>query len=70
MGDIDFLSLDLEGFEAPALRGLDLDRHRPGWMLIEVAGGGGRGAVEAVIGEHYEAVEELTEADVLYRRRS
>ena len=69
VGDIDFLSLDLEGFEAPALRGLDLDRHRPGWLLIEVAGGGGRSAVEEVIGERYEAVDELTEADVLYRRR-
>jgi FkbM family methyltransferase len=67
---IDFISLDLEGFEAPALRGLDLDRHRPGWLLVEVAGGGGRPAVEQVIGAHYEAVAELSTADVLYRRRS
>jgi FkbM family methyltransferase len=69
VGEIDFVSLDLEGFEASALRGLDLDRHRPRWLLIEVAAGGGRSAVEHVIGDHYEAVEELTPADVLYRRR-
>jgi hypothetical protein len=59
----------LEGFEAPALRGLDLERHRPSWLLVEVAGGGGRPAVEQAIGAHYEAVEELSPVDVLYRRR-
>jgi FkbM family methyltransferase len=69
VGHIDFVSLDLEGFEAPALRGLDLERHRPSWLLVEVAGGGGRPAVEQAIGAHYEAVEELSPVDVLYRRR-
>ncbi len=69
LGQIDFVSLDLEGFEARALRGLDLDRHRPQWLLVEVAGGGGRPAVEAALGERYEPVEELTPDDVLYRRR-
>jgi FkbM family methyltransferase len=48
--ELDFVSLDLEGSEAPALRGLDLDRYRPQWMLIEVLGGGGRPAVEQVLG--------------------
>jgi FkbM family methyltransferase len=69
IGQIDFISLDLEGFEAPALRGLDLDRHRPSWLLVEVAGGGGRPAVEQVIGKRYEAIEKLTSGDVLYKRR-
>ena len=68
IGQIDLVSLDLEGFEAPALRGLDLDRHRPSWLLVEVAGGGGRPAVEQVIGDRYEVIEELTAGDVLYKR--
>lgn len=67
---IDFLSLDLEGFEAPALRGLDLDRHRPTWMLIEVDHGEGRAAVEEALGARYDAAAELTAADVLYRLRA
>jgi FkbM family methyltransferase len=65
---IDFMSLDLEGFEAAALRGLDLERWGPTWLLVEVVSGEGRSGVEAVLGERYEAVGALTEGDVLYRR--
>jgi FkbM family methyltransferase len=32
---IDFLSLDLEGYELRALRGLDMDKYRPELVLIE-----------------------------------
>jgi FkbM family methyltransferase len=35
IGAFDFLSLDIEGYELPALRGLDLNRHRPRYMLVE-----------------------------------
>lgn len=65
---VDFVSLDLEGMEAAALRGFDLDTYRPQWMLIEVTGGGGRRAVESVLGDRYEAVDQPTGLDVLYRR--
>jgi hypothetical protein len=34
--EIDLLSLDVEGFEDPALRGLDLDRHAPRYVLVEI----------------------------------
>lgn len=33
--DIDILSLDIEGYEVEALKGLDLSRHRPKVMIIE-----------------------------------
>jgi FkbM family methyltransferase len=34
--NIDFLSLDTEGYELSILKGLNLDRYRPRYMLIEV----------------------------------
>lgn len=33
---VDLLSLDLEGHVVPALRGLDLSRHRPRFILVEI----------------------------------
>jgi FkbM family methyltransferase len=35
ISDIDILSLDIEGYEVEALKGLDLTRHRPKVMVIE-----------------------------------
>jgi FkbM family methyltransferase len=67
-GAIDFLSLDVEGFELEALRGLDLTRFAPALLLIEVLDEERRGAIEAVLGERYELVDTLTEHDSLYRR--
>lgn len=66
---VDFMSLDLEGFEASALAGLDLRQRGPDWLLVEVIGDERRQGVERVIGDSYETVEEITEGDVLYRRR-
>jgi len=34
--DIDFLSLDVEGYELNVLKGLNLNKYRPKWMLIEI----------------------------------
>jgi FkbM family methyltransferase len=66
----DFMSLDLEGFEASALRGLDLDQHGPAWLLVEVLSAEARQEVEEVLGSRYDPVADLTAGDALYRRRS
>ena len=61
---IDLLSLDVEGFEASVLQGLDLERYRPTYMVIEARY---RSDVEAVIRDYYELVAELSTWDVLYK---
>ncbi len=72
---IDFMSLDLEGHEAAALRGVDFERHRPELLLVEISND--RDAVESVLAPWYDAVAELSDHrheqpawyDVLYRAR-
>jgi FkbM family methyltransferase len=68
--EIDLLSLDVEGFEPDVLRGLDLERHAPRFVVVEVHEvSGGRARIEEILGERYEAVEQLSPVDMLYRRR-
>jgi len=72
---IDFMSLDLEGYEAAALRGVDFARHRPKLLLVEISNH--RDAVESVLAPWYDAVAELSDHrdeqpawyDVLFRAR-
>jgi FkbM family methyltransferase len=68
--EVDLLSLDVEGFEADVLEGLDLERHPPRYVLVEVLEGeASRRRVEEVLGDRYTAVEELSPLDMLYARR-
>ncbi|HVW19533.1 MAG TPA: FkbM family methyltransferase, partial [Solirubrobacteraceae bacterium] len=68
--EVDLLSLDVEGFEPSVLEGLDLERHAPRFVLVEVHDvSGGRERIEAILGERYEPLGPLSPGDVLYRRR-
>lgn len=63
---IDFLSLDVEGFEAAVLDGLDFSRYRPGYILVEARY---PDEIDARLSACYERVAKLTHHDVLYRDR-
>ena len=64
---VDLLSLDVEGFEASALSGIDFDRHRIEHILVEARY---REDIEKILLPHYDVVAELTPRDILYRRKS
>ena len=66
---IDFFSLDVEGYEHNVLRGLDFDRYRPTYMLIELLDDEKRQEVEKVIASWYEPVAQLSKRDYLYRAK-
>jgi FkbM family methyltransferase len=75
IGRIDFMSLDLEGYEATALRGLDFERHRPTLLLVEISKD--LQPVDRVLAPWYTRVEQLSDHhgesppwyDLLYRLR-
>ncbi len=70
MTHIDLLSLDIEGFELPALRGFDFARFQPELIVAE----GGRRNVKALLERHgYEEIERylpFDETNRYYRKRS
>ncbi len=66
---IDLLSLDVEGYESEVLKGIDLDRHAPDYLLVEVRS---FEKVESVICPRYRrtAILNISDdcSDVLYKR--
>jgi FkbM family methyltransferase len=67
--EVDLLSLDVEGFEPFVLRGLDLDRHAPRWLLVEMHDlDTGRREIGEILGDRYVEHGTLSPLDVLYRR--
>jgi FkbM family methyltransferase len=67
---VDLLSLDVEGGEPGALRGIDYKRHAPRFICVEVRD---EAAIAAVIGSRYRLLEVLTDVgthrDLLYTLR-
>jgi FkbM family methyltransferase len=66
--EVDFLSLDIEGYEMEALRGLDLERHRPRLILVEAHTEKLLGPVAGILESHYRQIGHLTPQDVLFER--
>jgi FkbM family methyltransferase len=66
---VDLLSLDVEGYEDQALRGLDLSRHAAAWILVEMHDlDVGRAKIVPLLEDRYVEHELLSPVDVLYRR--
>lgn len=66
---IDFLSLDVEGYEAAVLRGLDFTHHAPRLLLIEMLDvERNRPEIEEVLGDRYRYEACISDFDYMYRR--
>lgn len=62
--NIDFLSLDVEGYELNVLRGLDLNKYHPDFILVEAEN---RELFDEYLKGRYIFVEKLSPHDYLYK---
>lgn len=62
---IDFLSLDVEGYELNVLRGLNLEKYRPRYILVEANFFDEINAL--LVSADYEMIEKMSFHDYLYR---
>ena len=67
LSKIDLMCLDIEGYEAPVLSGLDFDQYQPTWLLIEVRF---EDQILAILGDRYVEVDRAGKWDVLYRSKA
>jgi len=65
IGVIDLLVLDIEGYEFEALLGLDLDRHRPKFIVVETLD---FAQIELYLRKYYEFERNLSHHDYLFKR--
>jgi FkbM family methyltransferase len=70
---IDLLSLDVEGYEANVLSGIDFNKHTPKFMLVETRHNK-KTVIDNLLAPHYEQMDVLNTndrfADILFRRRN
>ncbi len=64
---VNLFSLDVEGFEVDVLKGLDLSRHRPDFILVETRG---ISAITRLLKEQYDLIATLSHHDYLFKSKS
>ena len=67
INQIDLLSLDVEGYELNVLKGLDFEKYRPTYMLIESLKKNFKDEIDILLQIYYEPIENLSDLDVLYK---
>ena len=68
VSEIDFFSLDVEGYEIQVLSGLDMVRFRPKWLLVECLTPESKAGMQDFLSaRNYEFVAQVTPRDLLWR---
>lgn len=65
--NFDLLSLDVEGYELEVLKGLDLKKYHPTFMLIECRDPESKAEIANYLSGHYALTAQLTHRDFLFQ---
>jgi FkbM family methyltransferase len=63
---IDFMSLDVEGFELEVLKGMEFDRCRPDTLLVECLDADSKSRIIEFLSTHYDLICEASYRDLLF----
>lgn len=68
ISNIDFFSLDVEGFELEVLKGLDFTRHRPAFILVEALNQEMQDKLTRFLNSNkYSLIDQLSHRDFLFK---
>jgi FkbM family methyltransferase len=65
--EIDFMSLDVEGYELNALKGLNISKYKPKYILVEA---NFPDEINEFLKNDYDLIEMMTHHDYFYRRKN
>lgn len=66
VNEIDFFSLDVEGYELNILKGLDFNKYRPKYILTEALEQKDRDAIKQYLSDWYVKIDQFSYRDILY----
>lgn len=68
LNTFDFMSIDVEGYELQVLQGIQLNKHAPKYLLVEVWPHVEK-EIKLYLEPHFDIVDQLTEKDILFKRK-
>lgn len=66
--EIDLMTLDIEGYELEALKGLNIDKNQPDFILIEIHDLNIKTLIDNYLEKYYDLIDILDSRDYLYKR--
>lgn len=65
---IDLLTIDTEGYELNVLKGIDLKKYKPEYILVEIINQERKEQIELFLDKNYTFISKIGDVDILYKK--